>query len=66
MSKKRMGRPPKNKADVKNVDLRIPVTPAQKAVVMEAVKLDQEEMATWARGILMKAAEQRIAKHGKV
>jgi hypothetical protein len=62
MKKKQMGRPPKKEADRKDVDLRIPVTAAQKARVMEAVALDGLDMAEWARAVLLKAAENRLAK----
>lgn len=56
------GRPPKDKSQRKDVDLRIPVTTAQKERIMEAVALDSLDMAEWARGILIRAAENRIAK----
>ncbi len=62
MNKKRMGRPPKNKAERKDVDLRVPVTAAQKARIVEAVSLDGLDMAEWARAILLRAAENRLAK----
>lgn len=62
MKTKRMGRPPKKQADRKDVDLRIPVTAAQKARVMEAVALEGLDMAEWARAVLLKAAENRLAK----
>jgi hypothetical protein len=66
MKPKRMGRPPKNEADRKDVDLRVPVTAAQKARIMEAVSLDGEDMAAWARAVLLKAAENRIAKQNRI
>ena len=62
MKTKRMGRPPKKEADRKDVDLRIPVTAAQKARIVEAVALDGADMAGWARAVLLKAAENRLAK----
>jgi hypothetical protein len=62
MKPKRMGRPPKDKADRKDVDLRVPVTAAQKARIMEAVALDGLDMAEWARALLIRAAENRLAK----
>ena len=60
MKTKRMGRPPKNKAERKDVDLRIPVTAEQKELVSEAVRLLGGDMATWARPILLQAAEDVV------
>ena len=60
--KKPRGRPPKDKSQRKDVDLRIPVTADQKARIHEAVALDGLDMAEWARGILIRAAENRILK----
>jgi uncharacterized protein (DUF1778 family) len=54
-----MGRPPKNKKDRKDVDLRISVTAEQKQLIVAAAGLDQLDMAEWARAILLKAAKQR-------
>ncbi len=44
-------------------DLRIPVTKAQKAQITEASALMGSDMATWARPILVLAAEEIIAKN---
>ena len=41
-------------------DLRIPVTEEQKAVIAEAMKLSGDDMATWARPILLAAAQAVI------
>jgi hypothetical protein len=60
MKTKRRGRPPKDKAARKDVDLRIPVTAEQKQLVMKAVELDQIDMASWARPILLEAAKRRV------
>jgi len=57
-----MARPPKDKKDRKDVDLRIPVTAEQKKIIVEAAGLDQMDMAGWARMLLLKAANQRIKK----
>jgi len=57
-----MARPFKKAADRKNVDLRIPVTFDQKDLVMAAARLEGLEMATWARPILLKAAQKRVKK----
>jgi uncharacterized protein (DUF1778 family) len=57
-----MARPPKRAEDRKNVDLRIPVTQAQKDLIMQAAGLDQLDMAEWARSLLLKAATQRLKR----
>lgn len=56
------GRPPKADGERKAKDLRIPVTDAQKAIVTEAARLIGEEMAAWARPILLAAAQAVIDK----
>jgi hypothetical protein len=63
--KTKRGRPPKDAADRKDADLRIPVTAEQKARIMEAVGLEGADMAAWARPILLKAAEDRIRKQAR-
>ncbi len=60
MSKKRMGRPPKNKAERKDVDLRIPVTPDQKELIVKACSFAGEDMASWCRPILIEAARKAL------
>jgi len=59
-----MGRPPKNKAERKNVDLRIPVTADQKELVAEAARREGADMAAWARPILLRAALARVKGDG--
>jgi len=54
------GRPPKADADRKAKDLRIPVTEDQKEIVAEAMRLSGNDMATWARPILLAAAQALI------
>lgn len=54
---KKRGRPKKTAAQRKSVDLRIPVTAEQKRAVVAAAELEGRDMATWAREILLKAAE---------
>jgi hypothetical protein len=51
-----MARPPKDKADRKDAELRIPVTQAQKAAIVQAARDAEEDMAVWARRILLRAA----------
>lgn len=54
------GRPRKSKRERKDSDLRIPMTQDQKAMVVEAARLAGEDMASWARPILLQAAQARI------
>jgi uncharacterized protein (DUF1778 family) len=63
MKTKRTGRPPKKKAERKNVDLRIPVTADQKELVSKAVELQRVDMATWARPLLLRAAQDVVDWH---
>jgi hypothetical protein len=60
-----MARPFKKPEDRKNVDLRIPVTAEQKRLIMDAVALDDVDMAAWARTILLAAARRRLEKEKK-
>jgi hypothetical protein len=53
-----MPRPPKDPSDRKTVDVRIPLTEDQKKAVSEAAAAADADVATWARPILLFAAEQ--------
>lgn len=55
-----MARPPKKAADRMDVDLRIPVTRAQKKLVSDAMAVDGQEFAEWARKLVLTAAEKRL------
>jgi len=56
-------KPPKLKMDS---DLRIPVTTAQKQLIAKAVATTERgEIASWARGILVRAAEDLINDNRK-
>jgi hypothetical protein len=57
-----MGRPPKNKSQLMNVPLRIMVTAEQKQLIDEALELERSEFAAWARAVLLRAAERRVAQ----
>jgi uncharacterized protein (DUF1778 family) len=57
-----MARPPKDTADRKNVDLRIPVTAEQKRLVSQAATLEGLDMAAWARQILVREAQRRLRR----
>lgn len=52
-----MARPPKDPSQKKNVDLRIPVTAAQKQTVADAMAVDGREFASWARTLILDAAQ---------
>ena len=52
-----MARPPKEPDQRKNVDLRIPVTVVQKQLVTDAMAVDEREFASWARDLLLGAAQ---------
>lgn len=56
-----MARPLKSPAMKMGVDLRIPMTAAQKRLVFEAAASDQSDVATWVRPILVRAAQDRLA-----
>ena len=60
-----MARPLKDPEDRKNYHLRVPLTDAQHALIEEAVKLDDQDKAAWARAILLDAAKRRIGKERK-
>jgi len=60
MAKKRLGRPPKKQAERKDLDLRIPVTADQKALIMRAARAEGADMAAWVRPILLLAAELAV------
>ncbi len=59
---KRMGRPRKEKGQLLNIPLRIMVTPTQRDLIEEALRLEQSEFSEWARAILLRSAERRIAQ----
>ena len=55
-----MPRPPKKPEDRKDYHLRVPLTVGQLAVIEEAVQLEGEDKAGWARAVLLAAAKKRI------
>ena len=57
-----MGRPPKLKGERKGVDLRIPVTDDQKALITNAASRLGMDMAGWARPLLIHAAQAVIGE----
>jgi uncharacterized protein (DUF1778 family) len=60
-----MARPPKNPSDRKDVDLRIPVTADQKRIIAEAAAAEGADLASWARPILLRFAEDKSSKPKK-
>lgn len=57
-----MARPPKIESEKKNTDLRIPVTKEQKELIHRAIALDGQDMAAWARPILLREAKERLRR----
>jgi hypothetical protein len=45
-----------------DIDLRIPVTSEQRALIAEATADEPEGMAAWARKLLLQAAHRKLAK----
>lgn len=60
-----MARPPKDPSERKSVDLRIPLTEEQKKTVAEAAAAEGEDVAAWARPILLEFAQRRLSKKPK-
>jgi uncharacterized protein (DUF1778 family) len=61
----RTGRPPKDESQRLIVPLRVMVTAAQRELIDAALRLEASEFSEWARGILLKAAEQVLRRHGE-
>jgi uncharacterized protein (DUF1778 family) len=59
-----MARPPKNKSLLMDVPLRIMLTADQKRLVDDAAKRIQSDVAAWLRPILLRAAEDVLARTG--
>ncbi len=57
-----MARPRKYGAQRMDIQLRVPVTNEQKALIDGATKDESEGMAAWARAILLGAAKRKLAK----
>jgi hypothetical protein len=47
-----------------DADLRIPVTVEQKRLISEAASAKQLDMAAWARGVLIRAAQPKPERVG--
>jgi uncharacterized protein (DUF1778 family) len=59
-----MARPKKDPLLRMDVDLRIPVTNDQKALIAQAAAAEQSDIAAWVRPILLRAAQERIKEDG--
>lgn len=64
ISQMRTGRPPKNPDERKTVGIKIPLTPAEKALIVAAAESDDGKHVTWAREILLNAAKRRLKDNG--
>ncbi len=60
-----MPRPRKNPEDRKDYHLRVPLTDAQLAIIEEAVRVEGEGKAGWARSVLLAAAKKCIDRARK-
>jgi uncharacterized protein (DUF1778 family) len=57
-----MARPPKDKALLMNIPLRIMLTADQKELISAAAESEGLDMTAWARPILLKAARDQLAQ----
>jgi uncharacterized protein (DUF1778 family) len=58
-----MGRPRKNPEDRKDYHLRVPLASAQRRLIEAASAAEDEDLAAWARGVLLDAAKRVVKKH---
>lgn len=54
---------PKRPEERKSYHLRVPLTAGQRALIEEAVQVDHDDKAGWARAVLLGAAKRTIAKN---
>lgn len=57
-----MARPRKDKRLLMNVSIRIPLTEDQKKLLEQAAILDQSDMTAWVRPVILRAAQERVAR----
>lgn len=57
-----MGRPRKDPKERKSAEIRVPVTDDQKSLIAQAADLEGQDVATWARPLLLAAAKERVAQ----
>ena len=55
-----MARPAKDPSERKTADLRVPLTPAQKQTVTDAMAIDGREYAGWARELILAEAQRLL------
>lgn len=60
-----MARPAKDPSDRKTADIRIPMTPAQKQTVADAMAIDGRELAGWARELILAEAQRLLDAQSK-
>jgi hypothetical protein len=60
-----MPRPRKNPEDRKSYHLRVPLTDAQRLLIEEASRLEEQDLAAWSRTVLLDAAKRRVRQAGK-
>lgn len=53
------GRPPKPAAERRTASMKIPLTAAEKRMLESAARSDEAKPVTWARDLLLKAAQRR-------
>lgn len=56
------GRPPKAPEDRRTLDMKIPLTEAEKQQLQDAAESSGEKPVTWAREALLRAAKRRSQK----
>lgn len=59
------GRPPKPVVQAKSLLLQIRVSAQEKAAFVESAALDGEELSTWARRLMRRAAAERMRESGR-
>jgi hypothetical protein len=57
-----MGRQRKDPALRMSIHLRVPVTPEQQQIILDATSDEPNGFAAWARTVLLDVAKRRIAK----
>ena len=60
------GRPAKAPEDRKTANIKIPLTPTEKALIRLAAQAGREKPVTWAREVLLRAAQRRYNRIGRV
>jgi hypothetical protein len=61
----RTGRPPKAPKDRREDGIKLPLTEAEKALIVEAAEIDGTKPITWARETVLGVAMRRISRAEK-